>query len=328
MIHREIAAYENGALFSKPISWLRFSSRQIGELEGNMRLFMTNSSIKDEIGSVAENELGLVEQYLEDSVPKLLDFAIDVILAIVVFWVGTRVIKWIVELVKKSMRRANVEQGVLTFISSLCRYILYFILVLIILSQFGVTASSVIAVLGSAGLTIGLALQGSLSNFAGGVLILLLKPFVVGDYIIENTDGQEGTVSEITIFYTKLLTIDNKAILLPNGTLSNSSIVNLTAMKKRRVDLRCGVAYESDIKQVKEILENVVMEDKAILKDETTNIFVSELLDSCVEMGVRAWVNTDDYGDTKWRITENVKLELDKAGISIPFPQMEITMKK
>ena len=292
-----------------------------------MRFLMTDTSVVDGLGITTKSELGLLDQYIQDTFPKLLDFAIDVILAVIVFAIGSRVIKWLVKIIKSSMSRANIEQGVLTFISSLFKYVLYFVLVLIILSQFGVTASSVIAVLGSAGLTVGLALQGSLSNFAGGVLILLLKPFVVGDYIIENSDGQEGTVSEITIFYTKLLTIDNKAILLPNGTLSNSSIVNVTAMKKRRLDLRFGVAYESDIQIVKKILENVVNADEAIKKEEPINIFVSELMDSYVEMGIRAWVNTDDYWATKWRITENVKLEFDKAGVSIPFPQMEITMK-
>ena len=292
-----------------------------------MKFFMTGTSVMDEIGNEVEKEMGILEQYMRDSLPGLLDFAIDVILAAVVFVIGTRVINWLVKIVKNSMTRANIEQGVLTFISSLFRYLLYFFLVLIILSQFGVTASSVIAVLGSAGLTVGLALQGSLSNFAGGVLILLLKPFVVGDYIIENSDKMEGTVSEITIFYTKLLTPDNKAIMLPNGTLSNSSIVNVSAMNKRRLDLRFGVAYDSDIQKVKEILERVAIGDESILKDEPTNVFVSELMDSYVEMGARGWVNKEDYWSTKWRITENVKLEFDKAGISIPFPQMEITMK-
>lgn len=292
-----------------------------------MRYFMTETSMMDEIGNATEKELGVLEQYMNDSLPKLLDFAIDVILAAIVFFVGTKVIKWLVKIIKNSMTRANVEQGVLTFISSLLKYVLYFVLVLVILSQFGVTASSVIAVLGSAGLTIGLALQGSLSNFAGGVLILLLKPFVVGDYIIENADKMEGTVSEITIFYTKLLTVDNKAIMIPNGTLSNSSIVNVTAMKKRRLDLLFGVAYDSDIQKVKEILDRVAIGDDAIIKDDPTNVFVSELKDSYVEVGARGWVKTDDYWTAKWRITENVKLEFDKAGISIPFPQMEITMK-
>ena len=292
-----------------------------------MRYFMTETSMMDEIGNAAEKELGILEQYVNDSLPKLLDFAIDVILAVVVFAIGAKIIKWIVKVVKSSMERANVEQGVLTFIGSLLKYVLYFVLVLVILSQFGVTASSVIAVLGSAGLTIGLALQGSLSNFAGGVLILLLKPFVVGDYIIENADKMEGTVSEITIFYTKLLTVDNKAIMIPNGTLSNSSIVNVTAMKKRRLDLLFGVAYDSDIQKVKEILDRVAIGDVAIIKEDPTNVFVSELKDSYVEVGARGWVKTEDYWAAKWRITENVKLEFDKAGISIPFPQMEIMMK-
>jgi len=294
-----------------------------------MRFLLTaDSAITDAIVTTTEKEIGLLEKYLQDSLPKLLDFAIDVILAAVVLLIGGKVIKWIVGIIRKSMERANAEQGVVTFVGSLCKYALYFVLILMILSNFGITTSSVIAVLGSAGLTLGLALQGSLSNFAGGVLILLLKPFVIGDYIIENADKQEGTVSEITIFYTKLLTVDNKAIMIPNGTLSNTSIVNVTAMNKRRLDLRFGVAYESDIQKVKEILKRVAIGDEGVLKNEDSNVFVSELKDSCIEMGVRCWVKTDDYWTTRWRITENIKLEFDKEGIHIPFPQMEVTMKK
>ena len=273
-------------------------------------------------------EKNVFEAYMDGVIPQILDFAIDVILAFVVFLVGTKIVKWLVAVIRKSMERANAEAGVVTFVCSLCKYALYFILILIILSQFGVTASSVIAVLGSAGLTLGLALQGSLSNFAGGVLILLLKPFVVGDYIIENQDKQEGTVAEITIFYTKLLTTDNKAILIPNGTLSNTSIVNATAMNKRRLDLRFGVAYDSDIAKVKDILNQIVLGDEAVLKDEDSKVFVSDLLDSSISMGARCWVKTDDYWDAKWRMTENVKNAFDKEGIEIPFNQLEVTVKK
>lgn len=273
-------------------------------------------------------EKNVFEAYMDGVIPQILDFAIDVILAFVVFLIGTKIVKWLVAVIRKSMERANAEAGVVTFVCSLCKYALYFILILIILSQFGVTASSVIAVLGSAGLTLGLALQGSLSNFAGGVLILLLKPFVVGDYIIENQDKQEGTVAEITIFYTKLLTTDNKAILIPNGTLSNTSIVNATAMNKRRLDLRFGVAYDSDIAKVKDILNQIVLGDEAVLKDEDSKVFVSDLLDSSISMGARCWVKTDDYWDAKWRMTENVKNVFDKEGIEIPFNQLEVTVKK
>lgn len=289
-----------------------------------MRFLMTDTSIVEAV----EKEKNALENYLEKAIPGLLDFAVDVIMAAIVLFVGARLIKWVVKLVRTSMERANAEQGVVTFISSLCKYALYFILLLMILSNFGVTASSVIAVLGSAGLTLGLALQGSLSNFAGGVLILLLKPFVVGDYIIENSDKQEGTVSEITIFYTKLLTPDNKAIMIPNGTLSNSSIVNVTAMKNRRLDLRFGVAYDSDIAKVKQILEDIVTADEAVLKGEEMNVFVSDLLDSSIDMGLRCWVKKEDYWTARWRIIENVKLAFDEAGIAIPFPQMDVNLKK
>ena len=273
-------------------------------------------------------EKNFIENYVDGAMPQLLDFAIDVILAFAVFLVGTKIVKWIVNIIRKSMERANAEAGVVTFVSSLCKYALYFVLILMILSHFGVTASSVIAVLGSAGLTLGLALQGSLSNFAGGVLILLLKPFVVGDYIIENGDKQEGTVTEITIFYTKLLTMDNKAIMIPNGALSNTSIVNATAMNKRRLDLRFSVAYDSDIAKVKEILNRVVLGDAAVLKEEDSNVFVSDLLESSMSIGARCWVKTEEYWTAKWRMTENVKLAFDKEGISIPFPQMEVTVKE
>ena len=273
-------------------------------------------------------EKNFLENYEDGAIPELLDFAVDVILAFVVFLIGTKIVKWIVNIIRRSMERANAETGVVTFVSSVCKYALYFVLLLMILSHFGVTASSVIAVLGSAGLTLGLALQGSLSNFAGGVLILLLKPFVVGDYIIENQNMQEGTVDEITIFYTKLLTTDNKAIMIPNGALSNTSIVNATAMNKRRLDLRFSVAYNSDIAIVKAILEKAVLGDEAVLKEEDAKVFVSDLLGSAISMGARCWVKTEDYWDAKWRMTENVKVAFDKAGIEIPNNQLEVTVKE
>ena len=199
---------------------------------------------------------GAIRTYLEGMVPSLLSFLVQVVVAIIVLLIGSRIIKFLLKLIRKSLDRSKVEAGVVTFLCSLVKYSLYFVLAMIILAQFGVTTSSVVAVLGSAGLTLGLALQGSLSNFAGGVLILLLKPFVVGDYIIDGVTGQEGTVSSITIFYTKLLTIDNRLILIPNGTLSNSSITNVTHMEKRRIDLLIGVSYEANLAKTKSCREN------------------------------------------------------------------------
>lgn len=269
---------------------------------------------------------GVIRTYLEGMVPSLLSFLVQVIVAIIVLLIGSRIIKFLLKLIKKSLDRSKVEAGVVTFLCSLVKYSLYFVLAMIILAQFGVTTSSVVAVLGSAGLTLGLALQGSLSNFAGGVLILLLKPFVVGDYIIDGATGQEGTVSSITIFYTKLHTVDNRMILIPNGTLSNSSITNVTHMEKRRIDLLIGVSYEANLAKTKQVLLDVVKSEDKILPGEPVDVYVSELADSSVQMGVRAWVKTEDYWPIRWKMTEDIKNALDANGISIPYPQMDVTV--
>lgn len=277
------------------------------------------------------SEVLVVDQlwaFIVASIPAVLGFLLDLLWIVILLVVGSKLIKFAVKMLKSIMQKSNVEPGVITFLCSLAKYALYFVLGMIILSQFGVTSASVIAVLGSAGLAVGMALQGSLSNFAGGVLILLLKPFVVGDYIVENGGGQEGTVSEIGIFYTKLLTGDNKAIYLPNGTLSNNSIVNLSAMDKRRVDIEVGVAYNSDLAKVKEILTDIATNEEARLENEDMNVFVSTLADSSVNMGVRIWVKSADYWTAKWRMTEEIKYALDKNGIEIPFPQVDVNLKK
>ncbi len=267
---------------------------------------------------------GMVERLMG----TVLDFLLELVWIAIIIFVGMKLINWAIKLLREVMERGHLEAGVSSFLASLARYALYAVLVMIVLSRFGVTASSVVAVLGSAGLAVGLALQGSLSNFAGGVLILVLKPFVIGDYIIENGGGMEGTVVEVSIFYTKLLTGDNKTILIPNGALSNSSIVNVTQQNKRRVDIEVGVSYNSDLSKVKAILTDIVESEEARLPEEDYNIFVSQLADSSVNMGVRFWVASGDYWTAKWRVTENVKLELDKNNIEIPFPQMDVNIKK
>lgn len=278
------------------------------------------------INEITENP-GVVVTYFKNMLPDLLSFLVQLVIAVAILLVGIKVIGAIVKMLRKTMEKGNTETGVITFLCSLVKYALYFVLCMIILSQFGVTTGSVVAVLGSAGLTVGLALQGSLQNFAGGVLILLLKPFAVGDYIIDNGSGDEGTVSAITIYYTKLLTIDNRMILIPNGSLSNSSITNVTGMEKRRVDIVVGVAYESDLAKVKRVLEQVVASEPAVLTEEAKDVFVSELADSSVNMGIHVWVKTSDYWTAKWRMTENIKNALDENGISIPYPQLDVQVK-
>lgn len=277
--------------------------------------------------NVAENP-GVVKTYLEKFLPSLLSFAIQVVIAVLVLVIGTRIINAIVKMFKKGFARRNMEIGVSNFLANLIKYLLYFVLIMVILSWFGIATGSVVAMLGSAGLTIGLALQGSLSNFAGGVLILVLKPFKVGDYVSVNGDSVMGTVMDISMFYTKIRSDDNKVVHIPNGGLADSNITNFTMLDKRRIDISVGVAYDADLSQVKKVLTQVVDGQETVLKDEPVNIFVKELGDSAVDMGIRVWVRNEDFWPAKWKLTEDIKLALDENGISIPFPQMDIYVKK
>lgn len=282
---------------------------------------------QEELQEMAKNP-GLLRTWLEGLVPDILNFAFQVVIAIVVYGIGSRIIKSLVKMVRRSMERAGTDEGVKQFVIPLIKYALYVILIFVIMGLFGIATTSVVAVLGSAGVAVGLALQGSLSNFAGGVLILLLKPFRVGDYIIEDSHKNEGTVSEISIFYTKLLTPDNKTIVIPNGMLSNSSLTNVTNMDRRRVDIVVGIAYEADIRTAREVLYRVAAEDPAKLEGEEVMVFVNDLGESSVEMGIRIWVSASDYWPAKWRLLENVKYALDEAGIAIPYPQIDVQIKQ
>ena len=271
-----------------------------------------------------ENEINRLTKYISDKIPELIDFAIGVVLALLVFWIGAKLIKWIRKLIRISMEKASVDKGVRQFVDSLVKFILYAILIFSIGSKFGLDTTSVAAALASCGVAIGLALQGSLSNFAGGVLILVLKPFVVGDYIVEDNKGREGTVKEIQLFYTKLLTVDNKTVIIPNGSLANTSLTNVTAQDKRRLDLSVGISYDADLKMAKELIEGLFRADEDILKEEGINVFVDTLGESSVVIGARGWVKKEAYWTAKWRLTENIKLTLDENGIEIPFNQVVV----
>ena len=191
-----------------------------------------------EVTQQTVKEVSRFAQYIQDNIPTLIGFGIRVLLALVFFFIGRILIKWIRKIVRRSIERSSADKGVEQFVDSVLKFALYFLLIFSIASKFGVDTTSVAALIASGGVAIGLALQGSLSNFAGGVLILLLKPFEVGDYIIEDSNGKEGTVKEIQIFYTKLSTIDNKTIVIPNGMLTNNSLTNATAKDERRLDLK------------------------------------------------------------------------------------------
>ncbi len=258
---------------------------------------------------------------------KILSFGMRVLFVVVLFLVGVQAIKIIRKVVKKAMEKADADLSVITFVDSFIKIGLYVVLVFLLATNLGVDAASVVALLGSAGVAIGLAVQGSLSNFAGGVLILVLKPFKIGDYIIDNA-GHEGTVHEVHIFYTTLLTADNKTIILPNGTLANNAITNVSTQKTRRIDVPVGISYDSDIRKAKDAIMKLMCTNEMILQDGSSNVFVSELAASSVDLNVRCWVKSADYWEVKGWLTENVKYTLDKEGISIPFPQMDVHLDK
>ena len=274
-----------------------------------------------------EIDVGLIQTYVQQLPDKALRFGIRVLLALVVFFIGVQVIKLVRGIVRRSLKRGNADIGVSQFLDSFIKTVLYILLLFMIASGFGLDATSVVALLGSAGVAIGLAIQGSLSNFAGGVLILLLKPFRVDDYIKVDNDGHEGTVKEIQLFYTKLSTPNNHVVIIPNGTLSNSSILNMSTLTERRMDILVGISYDADIRQAREVIMKVLEEDESVLATKDRRVFVDTLADSGVNLNVRCWADNETYWECKWRITEKIKYALDEAGISIPYPQLDVHMK-
>lgn len=274
-----------------------------------------------------QKELGLIKQFLQELPQKAWNLGVRILLAVIFLIIGIWVIKLLRRLVKKSLKRAGADVGVVQFLDSFLKVCLYVVLGFMIAGSFGLDAASVVAVVGSAGVAVGLALQGSLSNFAGGVLILLLKPFKVGDYIKEDSKGNEGTVTDIEMFYTKLLTFDGKTIVLPNGTLANTSLVNYTAANYRRLDLQVGISYDSDIRKAKEILNGLLDENPLVLKDKDKIVVVDDLADSAVIIGVKCHVRTEDYWTLRGELLEKIKLFFDKEEISIPFPQLDVHQK-
>lgn len=274
-----------------------------------------------------EKEIGVIRQFLQQLPQKALNLGVRILLAVIFLLVGIWLIKVIRKILKKSLNRASVDVGVIQFLDSFIKVCLYVILGFMIAGGFGLDAASVVAVVGSAGVALGLALQGSLSNFAGGVLILLLKPFKVGDYIKEDSKGNEGTVVEIQMFYTKLLTADGKTVVLPNGTLANTSLVNYTAASFRRLDLVVGIAYDSDIRKAKDILNELIDTNPLVLREKDKTVMVDGLCDSSVHMAVKCHVRSEDYWTLRGQLLEEIKFAFDKEGIAIPFPQVDVHLE-
>ena len=296
----------------------------------NLELSSTETVIQNiqEIAEASQKDPSSFQQFLSDLAQKGLSFGVQVIIAVVIFFVGTRVIRVIRKIVSKALEKKDADPGVRQFLDSLLKAVLYVLLVFAVLALLGVTTASIVAVLGSAGLAIGLALQGSLSNLAGGVLILLLKPFKVYDYILEDGHKNEGTVTEITIFYTKLRTVDNKVVIVPNGDLANTSIVNYTKAERRQLIYNVGIAYEADLRKAKSLLTELLEKEEERIKELPVHVYVDDLADSSVNLGIRIWLPTPKYWEIRWRIIEAIKLTFDENGIEIPYQKVDILCRQ
>tara|TARA_B110000908_G_scaffold51481_1_gene62781 strand:- start:2027 stop:2857 length:831 start_codon:yes stop_codon:yes gene_type:complete len=256
----------------------------------------------------------------------LIDVGIRIAITLAILIIGFWIAKVLSKAIVKVLKKRGADDSLVSFIRSLTSIGLKVLVLITAMSELGVEMTSFVAILGAAGLSIGLAFSGTLSNFAGGVMILLFKPFKVGDYV--NMQGEEGTVKEILIFNTILTTLDNKIIILANGAVANGTVTNFTKAEKRRVDWVFGIAYGDDLKVAKVLLDKFISEDERILKEGANFIGVGELGDSSVNITVRAWVKTEDYWNVFFTMNERVYNEFGDAGLSIPFPQMDVHMQK
>jgi small conductance mechanosensitive channel len=249
----------------------------------------------------------------------------SLILAFIIWKIGKRLIKWILKINHRALSKADVDEGAVRFISSIVRLVLYAILIFIIIDTLGFQTTSIVTLFGSAALAIGISLQGSLSNFAGGVLILIFHPFRIGDYIVSG--NSEGTVVSIDILYTKLRTVDNKIVFMPNGALSNSNITNVGSEGVRRLDIEIGIGYGSDVPKAKQLLMDIMQGIPELMKDKELKVIVKSLDDSCVTLETRAWVKQEDYWNVRFSLLEKYKTVFDANGIEIPFNQLDVHVK-
>lgn len=268
-----------------------------------------------------------MEAWVRHTGGQAAQFLFRIALAILIYVILRKILKKFCSWLDKKFTKFGMDPSLKSFILSLTRYgTLTFAVITIIIKLHIVEASSIAALIASAGVGISLAVQGGLSNFTGGVLLLFLKPFRAGDYIIVQSEGYEGTVKKIEMYYTTLYTVDNKTVMIPNSSLTNNAVVNVTALPRRKLEVQIGVSYRTDIQKAKEILTNLLDQDERIAEDER-EIYVDSLKESSIVLAFRAWVKTEDYWQAKWDMNERIKLAFDEAGIEIPYPQLDVHLK-
>lgn len=267
-------------------------------------------------------EVSKLSGYMDGIMDKAFEFGVNLLIAVVIFFIGKLILRVLRKILRNIFNRSSVDVGVVRFIDSIVKVLGYIIILIVICSQIGIQTTSFITLLGTAGVSVGLALQGSLSNFAGGVLILIAKPFVVGDYIA--VEGTEGTVQKIDIIYTRLNTVDNKVITLPNGNLANSVVTNYTKEAMRRIDLSVGIHYEDSVDQALKIATDVMNGCEFLLKEKENQVVVRELADHSVTLQIRMWVSTEQYWPAYFSMNQQIKEAFDKNEIHIPYNQLDV----
>lgn len=268
--------------------------------------------------------VAILDECLSKISNGLMDLGGRILITILTLAIGYWLIKWVAKLIGRAFKKFEVEEGTAGFLVSIIKVAMYIILGFAIAGTFGVDAASIVAILGSAGVAVGLAIQGSLSNFAGGILIILLKPFKVGDYIIEDNKGNAGTVTEISLFYTKLQTVDERTVVLPNGTLANTSLTNVSKTPNRMLELKFGVAYEADWKGAMGIVAEALKTDEACINASEVEVYIDELAGSAIIIGGRCYVKNEEYRFAKQRILEKVLSRFNEEGIEIPYQKMVV----
>lgn len=266
------------------------------------------------------------QKYFDEYSPVVLEYGIKLALAIVVFIVGKWLAHKVTALVRRSMLKSGIDPTVSAFASNIVYALLLTIVIIATLAQLGIQTASFVAIIGAAGLAIGLALQGSLANFAAGVLMILFRPLKQGDFV--DAGGVSGTVADISIFCTTMTTPDNKTIIVPNSDIMGGPITNYSTMPTRRLDMVIGISYDASMKKAKEIISGILAADERVLKNPAPVVAVSELADSSVNLVVRPWVNSADYWPTRFDLHERIKERFDEEGVGIPFPQMDIHLQK
>ena len=271
----------------------------------------------------AEESASLIKQTLDELINWLISKSGSVLVAVLFIVVGLKIVGVLIKILRRSFERSKMEASVSGFLLSMIRVLGYTLVLITAATIVGFEVTSFVTILGTASLAIG-----ALSNLAGGVLILLLKPFALGDYIIENNKNNEGTVVSIDIFYTRLRTHDNKIVVIPNGILADNSLINLTNESKRKIEVKISIAYNSDIQKIKEIVYGLLGADDRILAEEPKDVFIDSFDDSGMTLGIRAWVKTEDFWSTTWDLREKVKTSFDASQIEIPYNRLEVDLRK